>query len=260
MTFSCCLWALSGPDEITLPQVAELGFKAIDIQPEMLTSAAAAGQARQLALQVCCIGASFGLPDGVGLDSAGPGLVEQALAHLDQAFAHGASLGATTAYVVPGFDSSAAALARFAGGLSRAAEAAARHGLKLAVEHFPGRALPTAATTLDFLARLDHPNLYLLFDIGHIMLAGEDPVAVIKAAGPRLGYVHLDDNDGQGDLHWALLDGVLTKTILADTFQALADAGYAGPISLELNPALPNPRQALRQSRQIVLELREHLA
>ena len=77
----------------------------------------------------------------------------------------------------------------------------------IGVEHFPGKALPTAAGTLEYLSRLNHPNLYLLLDTGHLQMSKEDPAAVIAAAGDRLGYVHLDDNDGEADLHWPLLDG-----------------------------------------------------
>ena len=134
-----------------------------------------------------------------------------------------------------------------------AAERAAANGVRLCVEHFPGTALPSAAATLDFIRAIDHPNLGLLFDIGHVQISGEDPASVIRQAGQRLAYVHLDDNDGQSDLHWALLDGVLTAETLRDTFRALADIGYSGPVSIELSPRLRDPFGALQRSRQLVL-------
>ena len=130
-------------------------------------------------------------------------------------------------------------------------------GLKFCVEHFPGLALPTVAATLEFLRQVDHPNLYLLFDLGHAQISGEDPVAAIESAGSRLGYVHLDDNDGRGDHHLSLLDGVLTQTSLRQTFKALGDVGYGGAVSLELNAELPDPLGALRRSRECVLRLAE---
>jgi hydroxypyruvate isomerase len=191
------------------------------------------------------------MPEGATLDNAGARAAARALAHVKAGLAHGADLGATAAYIVPDMDSSRAGLARYAQALATAAGEAARLGLKLCVEHFPGRALPTAAATLDFLKEIGHPNLYLLFDIGHIQMSGEDPAAVIETAGDRLGYVHLDDNDGQNDLHLSLLDGVLTEATLQRTLETLGKIGYDGAISLELNPNLANPLQALRQSREV---------
>ena len=69
-----------------------------------------------------------------------------------------------------------------------------------------------------------------------------------------MGYVHLDDNDGEGDLHWPLLAGVLTEKVLSATFAALALSPYAGPASIELSPQLPDPVAALAQSRACALQ------
>lgn len=112
--------------------------------------------------------------------------------------------------------------------------------------------MPTAAGTLAFLAQIGHPNLYLLFDLGHTLISKEDPAETIRAAGSRLGYIHLDDNDGVGDLHWSLLEGVLTEEILGQTFEALTAVNYEGAVSLELSPTLDDPLEALRQSKAVV--------
>jgi len=255
MTLSCCIWALSGSDEEILTDMADLGFTSIDIQPHMLTSGPAQARQQALGLAVSCLGASFGMPSDAALDSPAAAARGQALQHLAQAFSHAAAVGATATYIVPGDDAGQAALARYAQSLAAAADLAAAHNLKLCVEHFPGRALPTAAGTLDFLQQIGHPNLYLLFDIGHVQMSGEDPAETIRQAGSRLGYVHLDDNDGTNDLHWSLLDGVLTRESLQRTLQALTEIDYSGAISLELSPKLPDPLEALRRSREIVLSL-----
>ena len=88
-------------------------------------------------------------------------------------------------------------------------------------------------------------------------MTGEDPTRVITAAGDRLAYVHFDDNDGVGDLHWALLDGVMTEQTVRDTFKALDNTGFAGSISLELSPALANPAGALARSRDVLLRVKD---
>ena len=255
MYLSCCMWALTGLEDDNLAQMASLGFQWIDIQPRMLVSAETQATARHRRLQVSSVGASFDMPDGAAFDSAAKQARNSALHHVDQALAHGAALGATMAYVVPGMDKDRDALARYATSVAAAAQSAQTHGIKFCIEHFPGTALATASDTLDFISDIGHPNLYLLFDIGHIQMAGEDPAAIVRQAGPRMGYVHLDDNDGQGDLHWSLLDGVMTNDSLKQTFIALDDIGYNGAISLELNPQLSDPLEALKQSREIVISV-----
>jgi len=54
----------------------------------------------------------------------------------------------------------------------------------------------------------------------------------VRWCGPRLVHVHIHDYDGRYD-HQALGKGVLDFAALA---AALRDIGYAGQLSLELNP------------------------
>ena len=252
LILSCCAWALSGPEEQSLDQLAELGFRYVDVRPQALRSPKARQCLKDLGLRISCMAIAF--PEAP-LDSPDEREAAQAFSQLSAALAHGHDLGATTAYAVPGMDGSAPALARYAGALERLAEEAQHAGLKLGIEHFPGRSLPTAAATLDFIEKIGHPNLYLLFDLGHAQISGEDPAAIIRRAGPRLGYVHLDDNDGRHDQHLSLLDGVLTQETLHRTWAALGEVKYQGPLSLELHPQLPDPLAALRRSRAVVLRL-----
>lgn len=253
MKLACCVWALTGSEQQKLRQASDLGFGCIDVQPQNLRGAAARQAARELGLAVSCLGGSFGMPAGASLDNADGRLRAQALAHVSEAIRQAASLNAGTIYLVPGNDDSRAALSRFGDSLLELAETAAALQIKLALEHFPGAALPSAQITLDYINSLEHRNLYLLYDSGHIQMTAEDPARVIGAAGDRLGYVHFDDNDGIGDWHWALLDGVMSEETLRDTLRALADIDYRGALSLELSPALEDPAAALAKSRQILL-------
>ncbi len=253
MNLACCIWALSGSDEDILTQMANLGFQWIDVQPFTVVTPAARQRLSDLNLQVSCVGISFGLPEGATLDSADADALAQARHHLLEALTYSAEMGAQVAYVVPGLDNRDVALERYAQSLTLAADKATDLGIKVGLEHFPGRALPTASGALDFLAQIGHANLYLLFDIGHVQLSQEDPAEIIRLAGSRLGYVHLDDNDGQGDLHWSLLDGVMTEDSLSRTFEALGEVGYEEAVSLELSPTLANPVDALQKSKGIVM-------
>ena len=252
MELSCCAWALTGSEEDALTELAAIGFRSIDVQAKTFVGPAARARIDDLGLSVSCLALSFNMEDGAALDGTTAAARQAALDHCREALDHAAALGARTAYVVPGID--AAALPQFGEALRHVADFAAERAIRVAIEHFPGKALPTATGTLEYLSHLNHPNLYLLLDTGHLQIAREDPAAVIAAAGDRLGYVHLDDNDGEADLHWPLLAGVLTEEALAATFAALALSPYDGPASIELSPQLSNPGAALAQSRACALQ------
>lgn len=253
MRIACCIWALTESETDVLRQVRDIGFDTIDIQPMQQRSLECRLLAQELGLRVSCVGASFGIPDGAALDHAEPGGRQVAIDHVTAAIQHGSDIGADTVYVIPVADDEPAALERYRGSITQLADAAAQREIKLAIEHFPGTALPTALDTLAFIRQVDHDNLYLLYDSGHIQMSGEDPEAVIANAGDRLGYVHLDDNDGINDFHWSLLEGVMTDESLIATLRALDALGYQGALSLELSPALANPAKALRESRDVLL-------
>jgi sugar phosphate isomerase/epimerase len=87
------------------------------------------------------------------------------------------------------------------------------------------------------------------------LISSEDCAEVVARAGARLGYVHFDDNDGVGDLHWPLLTGRLTRATLLGFLRALRKHHYRSNAALELSPQNPDPIQALRQSKQDIEEL-----
>src|SRR5262249_17467928 len=150
---------------------------------------------------------------------------------------------------------SAEGLARFAEACGALADFAAGRMVKLCVEHIPGRALSTAKATLDWLEQLGHPNLFLLLDVGHWLITEEKAAEVIHQAGSRLGYIHFDDNDGVGDLHWPLLTGKLTEASLRATLKELSSIGYRDALALELDPGNADPIAALREGKEVLHRL-----
>jgi sugar phosphate isomerase/epimerase len=248
MNLACCTWALAGADREVLQRIADLGCRWIDIQPGHFTAAESLAAIKELGLSVSCMSLSFGIPAGVTLDSADETARITAVQHAIAGIDRGAKLGARTAYIIPGMDSSKEGLARYADSLAPMARHADQLGIRLGIEHFPGRGLPTIAATLGFIAQVGEPNLHLLLDVGHAQMTNEPIPAAIRAAGDRLCYVHLDDNDGVHDLHWALLDGVMTEQVLAETFRTLREVGYSGAISLEISPNLTDPLDAVQRS------------
>jgi hydroxypyruvate isomerase len=245
MALAACIWALTCEEEMALDQIAEAGFSHIDIRPSWLQSGDLQQRVRDLGLTVSCMAASADMPEGASLTGEGS---QAGRDHVFKALEHCAALGAKVAYLVPEGD----CLDRFAEPLPILAERAQELGLKLCVEHFPGTILPTVPFTLDYLAKIGHPNLYLVFDIGHAQMANENPAEMVVLAGDRLGYVHLDDNDGENDLHLGLCDGVMTEDVLKAMLQALDELGYASNVSLELKADIPDPLDALKRSREIV--------
>lgn len=251
MNLACCVWAIEGPENTIAAKADALGFDWIDVRPFAFSSDGARHKIREHGLSVSCIAASFGMPEGARLSSSERDSRSAAASYLQRTLAFGAALGASTAYLVPDEDRSC--LDRYAEELKKLATRGGELGVRVCVEHFPGTALPTASATIEYLREVGHPNLFLLLDIGHAQMSDEDPAAEISDAGPLLGYVHLDDNDGSRDLHLGLTDGILTEAALADTISALTDIGYRGNLSLELHPELPDPLDALRRSREVVL-------
>ena len=252
MKLSCCIWALSEPEEVAHQQLKDLGFTAFDIRPSLLRSNEADASRKSLGFDLCCIALTHERPEGAKIDTDDADSVKLALNHVKDGLDHAARRGLQWSYVVPEAPVDNRTPERYAEHYASIAEHGKSLGIKVCIEHFPGTAFPTVASTLDFIASTGHDNLYLLFDIGHAQMANEDPRAELTAAGNRLGYVHLDDNDGVGDLHLGLTDGVQTEDALASLFRVLADVGYDGPVSLEMKDDLPDPLDAIDRSQKIV--------
>ena len=240
-------------------KVKELSFTHVDV---IATTERAEGDAAVLAdagVWVSCASVGRGLPEEQTLDAATVDVRRAAVETMQQQIADAARLGVKDCYIVPGTDPSKAALMRFSDACGLLADYAAARMVQLCVEHVPGRALPTAAAVLDWLADVKHPNLALLLDVGHCLISGEDCAEMVARAGARLGYVHFDDNDGVGDLHWPLLTGRLTRATLLAFVWALQKHHYDGNAALELNAQNPNPIQALRQSKECIEQLADAL-
>ncbi len=255
MTISCCTWALGGAEADVLAGIASAGPRHIDHRPFDFRSAESRRLISDLELTPACMATGFGMPKGAALDGADTGARDAAVEHTRRALEYACETGIRRAYMLPGEEAGGEPLRRYGESVAGLADVAAGYGIKLCIEHFPDKALPTVRDTLDFIEDLGHDNLYLLFDIGHAQISKEDPAESIAAAGDRLGYFHLDDNDGRADLHWALLDGVLTKDVLKNTLDTLEKIGYDGPVSLEMNPGLPDPRAAIEDGYRLMRSL-----
>jgi sugar phosphate isomerase/epimerase len=252
---SAMLTSLPLDFEQAVRQVAALGFQYVDVVALRDRPAAHLEALADTGVLVSCAAIGRGLPLEQTLDAAPTTERRAAVEQMKRQIADAARLGATHGYIVPGMDASPEGLARFGEACGLLADHAAQRMVRLCVEHIPGRALPTAARTLAWLEKAGHDNLALLLDVGHCLISGEEPAAIILQAGQRLGYVHFDDNDGAGDLHWPLLTGRLTEAALSRALIALAKGNYHSVIALELNATNPDPVTALSEGKSILERL-----
>jgi sugar phosphate isomerase/epimerase len=230
-------------------QASEIGFTHVDVVALGERPASHREALAEAGMVVSCASLGRGLRDGFGLDVVSLERRRETLDVMKRQLADCAALGATHAYVVPPHEGAAEAMMRFRDGCSLLAEFAASRMIQLCVEPVPGRALTRVDATLDWLSSPGLEALKLLLDVGHCLISGEDPADSVHRAGERLGYVHLDDNDGFGDLHWPLLTGKLTPGALKRFLDALSNIGHEGVMAFELDPELPDPILNLRRGK-----------
>jgi sugar phosphate isomerase/epimerase len=212
---------------------------------------------KDLGLKVSCMALDHGLPPGASWDGKDEGAVRKVIDYVKDAIRKAKALEAETGYVGP--CKKAKHLPRFREAATELAEFAAQHAIKLCVEHVPGKALSRAADALEFVVQIGHPNLYLLLDVGHTLITREKPSEIAAAAGAKLGYVQLNDNDGKKDRHWACTDGKMTHQFLKETLKGVRDAGYSSTLGLELSSKLPTLVGAFSKNHNLVLRLQNEL-
>lgn len=114
----------------------------------------------------------------------------------------------------------------------RAAEHAEQYDITIAVEpwnRYETYLINRGEQALDFVEKVDAPNVGVMLDTFHMAIEEQDLVQAIYNVGKKLVHLHLADNNraapGQGCLDF--------ESIL----KAVVDIDYAGWISYELLPA-----------------------
>jgi sugar phosphate isomerase/epimerase len=93
------------------------------------------------------------------------------------------------------------------------------------------------------LDEVGHPFLRACLDVAHATLYGKLPIeAWIKAFEPYLHCCHLNNHDGQTDLHWPLGEGIVDYDEVLASLRGLAEPPL---LVLELNN-LNHVRQSLK--------------
>ena len=132
--------------------------------------------------------------------------------------------------------------ARFSRYISAVREAALKNSLKVSMENMEP-AVNSFLCTPERMRQLldDEPWLYFTLDVSHALAGSDDdPRNYVELCGDRLANVHLSRRDGRM-LHLPLD----RNPAMAGIMESLADAGYQGSLTLEIDDLnFPNPLSA----------------
>ncbi len=250
---SACVWGYRNPSPAVFHEIKNTGFHYVDIETEWLDVPGVAEALKETGLKVSCVALDHKLPAGCSMEGMDSGALRKALDYLRRGLERCHAVGAQAAYLAS--CRYRKNLKAFSTGVEELAKEADSRKIRLCVEHMPGRALATAKDVLSFVKASQVPGLYLLLDTGHALISGEKPWEVAAAAGGRLGYVQMNDNNGKRDKHWALLDGRMTRADLVKTLEALQEVKYEGTLGLELNDDRASVICGLSKNRNLLLRL-----
>jgi inosose dehydratase len=155
-------------------------------------------------------------------------------------------------------------------GLHRLGELAAEKDMDIVFHHHMGTGIQTTEE-IDKLMELTDPKLVsLLFDTGHLVFSGENPIHVLKKHLPRIKHVHLKDirpevvarvKEEDLSILQAVKAGAFTVPgdggiEFAEVFTTLAASAYKGwfVVEAEQDPALANPLAYALKARRYISE------
>ncbi len=105
------------------------------------------------------------------------------------------------------------------------------------INRYETRLINSVGEGVEFLEKLSDLPVRLLADVFHMNIEDTDMAGAIKAAGDKIGHVHLADSNrhapGRGHIDFSFI------------LQALEESGYSGYLSCEILPE-PSPEEALR--------------
>ena len=116
-------------------------------------------------------------------------------------------------------------------------------GVTICLENMPFKKQPLAkpAEILDFVKKMNDDNFKICLDTGHVSVFNDIDIAEeVRRLGKEIKVLHVHDNNGKQDNHFAPYFGVINW---AEFGQALKDIGFDGVISLETVPSKKLPAE-----------------
>ena len=120
--------------------------------------------------------------------------------------------------------------------------------LKLLIEQEPEHVIRSAGQLAE-LGRAFPGEVFATFDVGHSAVMGEDIGGAIRALGPLLRNLHLEDIRGRVHAHKLYGDGDID---FEPVFRALREIGYHGDYTPDLYPFKDEPERALAASAEFL--------
>jgi 4-hydroxyphenylpyruvate dioxygenase len=231
---------LSGTLEDKVAAAAAAGFDGIEVfEPDLIASR---WSPAELAARCADLGLTIDLYQPFrDLDSTDPDRKAANLRRLERKFDVMAQLGTSTVLVCSSVAPDAVAdPGQLAEQLAAAADRAVERGLRIAYEALAwGRHIWTWESSWDAVRRADHPALGLCLDSFHVLSRNGDPAGFAEIAPGKIFFLQLADAPHlqmdvlQWSRHHRLFPGQGAFDLPGFLTHVL-DAGYAGPLSLEV--------------------------
>ncbi|MDQ0243548.1 inosose dehydratase [Bacillus fengqiuensis] len=159
---------------------------------------------------------------------------------------------------------------KLAEGLNYLGQLAAEKNMKIVYHHHMGTGVQTTEEIEKLMKMTDPQLVSLLFDTGHLVFSGENPIYILKKYLSRIKHVHLKDIRGEvvdrvkeNNLSFlqAVKEGAFTVPgdgiiEFDEIFLILSNSDYEGwfVVEAEQDPALANPFEYAVKARQYIKE------
>jgi inosose dehydratase len=153
--------------------------------------------------------------------------------------------------------------------VTQCAEVARGFGLQPLFHAHAGTRVETRAELEEFLGRVPASDVKLVWDVGHAIYGGVDPIDVVRAHTDRVAYIHLKDVDASvlerlRRERLGFMDGVRQRVFtelgrgcldVPGLLEALREIGYAGWLMIEQDSTWLPPAESARVSREYLRTL-----
>ncbi|MCJ7842291.1 myo-inosose-2 dehydratase [Lederbergia sp. NSJ-179] len=153
-------------------------------------------------------------------------------------------------------------------GLHRLGDLAVEKGMKIVYHHHMGTGIQTISEIDRLMEETKAEKVSLLYDTGHLVLSGEDHLAILEKYQERIHHVHLKDvrddvaQRAQKE-KWSFLQAVKNGVFtvpgdgmidFAPVFERLSKNKYEGWIVVEAeqDPAIANPLEYAMKARKYI--------